>query len=112
MVDINQADPQSNAIHVAHNIPKDSDITVVQTNPFNTTVHISMNVGTGSKVCFFSRPNVLLSAAGEGDDDQRAQLTAARKLQRNGEQVGHSPFLAALVPIFLSENLALAHLFG
>ena len=50
VVDINQADPQSNAIHVAHNIPKDSDITVVQTNPFNTTVHISMNVGTGSKV--------------------------------------------------------------
>ena len=50
VVDINQADPQSNAIHVAHNIPKDSDITIVQTNPFNTTVHISMNVGTGSKV--------------------------------------------------------------
>merc|ERR1712037_638093 len=35
VVDINQADPQSNAIHVAHNIPKDSDITVVQSNPFN-----------------------------------------------------------------------------
>merc|ERR1712242_385980 len=49
VVDINQADPQSNAIHVAHNIPKDSDITVVQTNPFNTSVHISMNGGTGSK---------------------------------------------------------------
>ena len=57
------------------------------------------------------RPNVLLSTAGEGDDDQRTQLAAARKLQRNGEQVGHSPFLAALVPIFLLENLALAHLF-
>ena len=54
VVDINQADPQSNAIHVAHNIPKDSDITVVQTNPFNTTVHISMNVGTGSKVLVHS----------------------------------------------------------
>ena len=45
------------------------------------------------------------SRAGEGDDDQRAKLAAARKLQRNGEQVGHSPFLAALVPIFLLENL-------
>ena len=64
-----------------------------------------MNVGTGSKVCFFSRPNVLLSAAGEGDDDQRAKLAAARKLQRNGEQVGHSPFLAALMHIFRLENL-------
>ena len=53
-MDINQADPQSNAIHVAHNIPKDSDITIVQTNPFNTTVHISMNVGTGSKVQVYS----------------------------------------------------------
>merc|ERR1712032_480781 len=41
VVDINQADPQSNAIHVAHNIPKDSDITVVQTNPFNSSVHLS-----------------------------------------------------------------------
>jgi hypothetical protein len=50
VVDINQADPNSNTIHIAHNIPKDSDIKVVQTNPFNTTVHISMNVGTGSKV--------------------------------------------------------------
>jgi len=49
-VDINQADPQSNAIHIAHNNPKDSDIKVVQSNPFNTTVHISLNVGTGSKV--------------------------------------------------------------
>ena len=48
---------------------------------------------------------MLLSTAGEGDDDQRAKLAAARKLQRNGEQVGHSPFLAALVPIFLLENL-------
>ena len=56
--------------------------------------------------------NVLLPTAGEGDDDQRAKLAAARQLQRNGEQVGHSPFLAALVPIFLLENLALAHLFG
>ena len=27
-----------------------SDIQVVQTNPFNTTVHISLNVGTGAKV--------------------------------------------------------------
>ena len=66
MVDINQADPQSNAIHVAHNIPKDSDITVVQSNPFNTTVHISMNVGTGSKVwvdlmCFRSCWSMLAS---------------------------------------------------
>ena len=59
VVDINQADPQSNAIHVAHNIPKDSDITVVQTNPFNTTVHISMNVGTGSKVLILPRINQL-----------------------------------------------------
>jgi hypothetical protein len=50
VVNINQADPQSNAIHIAHNVPKDSDIKVVQTNPFNTTVHISLNVGTGSKV--------------------------------------------------------------
>ena len=49
-MDITQADPNSNTIHIAHNIPKDSDIKVVQTNPFNTTVHISMNVGTGSKV--------------------------------------------------------------
>jgi len=50
VVDVNQADPQSNAIHVAHNIPKDSDIKIVQTNPFNTTVHVSLNVGTGTKV--------------------------------------------------------------
>jgi len=49
-VDINQADPQSNTIHIAHNNPKDSDIKVVQSNPFNTTVHISLNVGTGAKV--------------------------------------------------------------
>ena len=54
VVDVNQADPQSNAIHVAHNIPKDSDIKIVQTNPFNTTVHISLNVGTGTKVCMFT----------------------------------------------------------
>ena len=47
---------------------------------------------------------MLLSTAGEGDDDQRAKLAAARKLQRNGEQVGHSPFLAAVVPIFLLEK--------
>eukprot|EP00092_Neocalanus_flemingeri_P013977 GFUD01015076.1.p1 GENE.GFUD01015076.1~~GFUD01015076.1.p1 ORF type:complete len:341 (-),score=112.84 GFUD01015076.1:126-1148(-) len=49
-VDINQADPQSNTIHIAHNNPKDSDIKVVQSNPFNTTIHISLNVGTGAKV--------------------------------------------------------------
>eukprot|EP00090_Calanus_glacialis_P029195 TRINITY_DN4684_c0_g1_i5.p1 TRINITY_DN4684_c0_g1~~TRINITY_DN4684_c0_g1_i5.p1 ORF type:complete len:333 (-),score=124.62 TRINITY_DN4684_c0_g1_i5:40-1038(-) len=49
MVDINQADPQSNTIHIAHNNPKDSDIKVVQSNPFNTTIHISLNVGSGSK---------------------------------------------------------------
>jgi len=49
-VDINQADPQSNTIHIAHNNPKESDIKVVQSNPFNTTVHISLNVGSKSKV--------------------------------------------------------------
>jgi len=49
-VDIDQAEPNSNTIHISHNNPKDSDIKVVQTDPFNTTVHISLNVGTGSKV--------------------------------------------------------------
>ena len=70
--------------------------------------------GLGRRFDIFRfRPNLeFFPAAGEGDDDQRAQLAAARQLQRNGEQVGHSPFLAALVPIFLLENLALAHLFG
>ena len=27
-----------------------SDIRIVQTNPYNTSVHISLNVGTGCKV--------------------------------------------------------------
>ena len=27
-----------------------SDIKIVQSNPFNTTIHISLNVGTGCKV--------------------------------------------------------------
>jgi len=49
-VDINQADPQSNTIHIAHNNPKDSDIKIVQSNPFNTTIHVSLNVGSGAKV--------------------------------------------------------------
>ena len=104
MVDINQADPQSNAIHVAHNIPKDSDITVVQTNPFNTTVHISMNVGTGSKVqvcslCFHLVAIITLTSSkyagiiainpGEGDDDKFTEPAAARQLQWNGKQVLH-----------------------
>merc|ERR1712111_307331 len=48
-VDIDQADPHSNNIHVAHNNPKNSDIKISQSNPFNTTIHISLNVGTGAK---------------------------------------------------------------
>ena len=66
-VDIQQEDPNSNTIHIAHNNPKDrwgetqeeiltgqefcfSDIKIVQTNPFNTTIHVSLNVGSGAKV--------------------------------------------------------------
>ena len=44
--------------------------------------------------------NVLLPTAGEGDDDQRAKLAAARQLQRNGEQVGHSPFFGGACAYF------------
>ena len=50
VVAVEQADPHSNNIHVAHNNPRDSDIMITQTNPFNTTIHISLNVGTGCKV--------------------------------------------------------------
>ena len=50
VVAVQQADPHSNNIHVAHNNPRDSDIMITQTNPFNTTIHISLNVGTGRKV--------------------------------------------------------------
>ena len=49
-VDINQDEPNSNAIHVAHNIPTGSDITVVQTRPYNTSVHISLNIAKDCKV--------------------------------------------------------------
>ena len=50
VVNVVQQDPQRNSIHKAHNNPEDSDITVEQTSSFNTTIHISLNVGTGSKV--------------------------------------------------------------
>ena len=29
-----------------------SDINIVQSNPFNTTIHVSLNVGMGCKVYF------------------------------------------------------------
>ena len=50
LVDINQDEPQSNAIHVAHNIPTGSDIKIVQTRPYNTSVHISLNIAKDCKV--------------------------------------------------------------
>ena len=31
-----------------------SDISIVQSNPFNTTIHISLNVGMGCKVLLLS----------------------------------------------------------
>ena len=49
-VDINQDEPQSNAIHIAHNVPMGSDIKIVQTRPYNTTIHISLNIATNCKV--------------------------------------------------------------
>ena len=52
-VDINQDEPQSNAIHIAHNVPTGSDISVVQTRPYNTTVHISLNIASDCKVNIF-----------------------------------------------------------
>ena len=86
-VDISQEDPQSNTIHIAHNNPKDrweeilwerlsrkcfcfSDIKVVQSNPFNTTIHISLNVGSGSKVGagrLFDKVIFVNSASMQGD---------------------------------------------
>ena len=45
-----QESPQSNAIHIGHNNPVGSDIKIKQTKPYNTSVHISLNVGSGSKV--------------------------------------------------------------
>ena len=50
LVDINQDEPQSNAIHVAHNIPTGSDIKIVQTRPYNTSIHISLNIAKDCKV--------------------------------------------------------------
>ena len=45
-----QDSPQSNSIHIGHNNPVGSDIKIKQTKPFNTSVHISLNVGKDSKV--------------------------------------------------------------
>ena len=45
-----QESPQSNAIHIGHNNPVGSDIKIKQTKPYNPSVHISLNVGSGSKV--------------------------------------------------------------
>ena len=45
-----QESPQSNAIHIGHNNPVGSDIKIKQTKPYNTSVHVSLNVGSGSKV--------------------------------------------------------------
>ena len=50
VVEVSQDSPQSNAIHIAHNIPKGSDISVKLTNPYNVTVHISLNVASDCKV--------------------------------------------------------------
>ena len=48
-----QDSPQSNAIHIGHNNPQGSDIKIKQTKPYNTSVHISLNVGSDSKVRTF-----------------------------------------------------------
>ena len=50
-----QESPQSNAIHIGHNNPVGSDIKIKQTKPYNTSVHISLNVGSGSKVRWMAR---------------------------------------------------------
>ena len=57
LVDINQDEPQSNAIHVAHNIPTGSDIKIVQTRPYNTSVHISLNIAKDCKVSLSQNKN-------------------------------------------------------
>ena len=50
VVDIQQENPHSNQIHIAHNIPTGSDITVTQKSPYNATVHISLNIAKECKV--------------------------------------------------------------
>merc|ERR1712227_746603 len=49
-VDISQDSPQSNAIHIGNNNSVGSEIKIKQTKPYNTSVHISLNVGSDSRV--------------------------------------------------------------
>jgi len=81
VVAVEQADPHSNNIHVAHNNPRDSDIQITQTNPFNTTIHISLNVGTGCKsvVRLTNARNVQLhlSYNGMGNSEAEVEITGA-----------------------------------
>ena len=68
VVAVEQADPHSNNIHVAHNNPRDSDIMITQSNPFNTTIHISLNVGTGCKVSISAVVGLYIESIKAGQD--------------------------------------------
>ena len=36
-VEVDQTDPHSNSVHIAHNIPTGSDVSVRMTNPYNVS---------------------------------------------------------------------------